>query len=358
MRPASGFLSLAALMLCLAGASASHARTIGEKAVESHIRPVYQQLATVMDGLSRATATYCEAAKGDPKALGAAFTEAVRAWAGAEHLRFGPVAEDNRYERFAFYPDPKGVGAKQVASALKERDAGVTSIETLRQKSVALQGLTAYEMLFRGADADKSMAAGPSREFACSFAKAIAGNLAQVSAAVRDAWASNDGFAANLIAPGPDKLYRDDKEVTLELFKAFRSGLLQTRSVKLNRVLMGNSSEAQPRRAAFWRSGNAITVITANVDAIRDLYEKAGLYELVRKQGEGIERATSDQFHLIDEALAKLAGKPIAEITASQDSWEKLNSVVFGLINVQVTGGNAIAAAAELPMSFNALDGD
>jgi predicted lipoprotein len=179
-----------------------------------------------------------------------------------------------------------------------------------------------------------------------------------VSAAVRDAWASNDGFAANLIAPGPDKLYRDDKEVTLELFKAFRSGLLQTRSVKLNRVLMGNSSEAQPRRAAFWRSGNAITVITANVDAIRDLYEKAGLYELVRKQGEGIERATSDQFHLIDEALAKLAGKPIAEITASQDSWEKLNSVVFGLINVQVTGGNAIAAAAELPMSFNALDGD
>ncbi len=348
-------LSLVFLLHCTCLAQA---RTIGEKAVESHIRPVYEQLAAAMDGLAKATDRYCEAAKGDRKALGAAFKEAVRAWAGAEHLRFGPVTEDNRYERFAFFPDPKGVGPKQIAAALKEQDASVTSTETLRQKSVALQGLTAFETLFWGTNADKSMASPAGRRFVCAFAKAVAGNLAQISAAVRNAWAANDGFAANLIAPGPEKLYRDDKDVTLELFKAFRAGLMQTRHLKLNRVLMGNPGEAQPRRAAFWRSGNAVVVITANVDALRDLYEKAGLYELVRKRGEGVERSTSDQFHLIDDALEKVAGKPIAEITTSKDSWEKLNSVVFGLMNVQITGGNAIAEAAELPMSFNALDGD
>jgi predicted lipoprotein len=348
-------LTLLLLLLC---ASGGQARTIGEKAVEGHIRPVYERLATAMDDLAQATDGYCDTAKGDRKALDAAFADAVRAWAGAEHLRFGPIAEENRYERFAFYPDPKGLGPKQIAAALKERDASVTAIETLRQKSVALQGLTAFETLFWGADAEKSLAKPGGRAFVCAFAKAIAANLAEVSDAIRDAWRPAEGFAANLIAPGPEKLYRDDKEVLLELFKAFRTGLQQTRNVKLNRVLMGNVEEAQPRRAAFWRSGNAVAVITANVDALRDLYEQTGLYELVRKQGEGIERATSDQFHLIDEALEMLAAKPIAEVTASKDSWGKLNSVVFGLMNVQITGGNAIMRAAELPMSFNALDGD
>ena len=354
--PTQTCLGLAVLLLC---AGAAQARTIGEKAVEHHIRPVYQQLAAGMDGLAKATDAYCDAAKGDRKLLDAAFTGAVRAWAGAEHLRFGPVTEDNRYERFAFWPDPKGLATKQIAAALKDRDAGVTSVETLRQKSVTLQGLTAYETLFWG-DASEKTTAPPAagKTFTCAYAKAIAGNLVQVSAAIRDAWAANDGFAANFITPGPDKLYHDDKDSTLELFKAFTAGLIQTRNVKLNRVLMGNPAEAQPRRAAFWRSGNAVAVIAANVDGLRDLYEKAGLSELLRLQGEGMERATSDQFHLLDEALEKLAGKPIAEITASQDSWQKLNSVVFGLINVQTTGGNAIAAAAQLPMSFNALDGD
>jgi predicted lipoprotein len=348
-------LTVLLLLLCT---SAGQARTMGEKAVESHIRPVYERLATAMDGLLKATGSYCEAAKGDRKALGAAFADAVRAWAGAEHLRFGPIAEENRYERFAFYPDPKGLGPKQIAAVLKEQDASVTAVETLRQKSVALQGLTAFETLFWGADADKNMARPGGRVFICAFAKAIAANLAQISAAVRDAWAATEGFAANLTTPGPEKLYRDDKEVLLEVFKAFRTGLQQTRNVKLNRVLMGNVEEAQPRRAAFWRSGNAVAVITANVDALRDLYAQTGLYELVRKQGEGIERATSDQFHLIDEAMENLAGKPIAEVTGSKESWGKLNSVVFGLMNVQITGGNAIMQAAELPMSFNALDGD
>jgi predicted lipoprotein len=348
-------LGLAVLLLC---SGLAQARTIGEKAVESHIRPVYNQLAAAMDGLDKATGSYCDAAKGDRKALGVAFTEAVRAWSGAEHLRFGPMAEENRFERFAFYPDPKGLGPKQIAAVLKEKDTSVTVTETLRQKSVALQGLTAFENLLWGADVEKTMSTPAGKAFTCTFAKAIAGNLAQISTAVREAWASNDGFAANLMAPGPDKIYHDDKDVTLELFKAFRTGLLQTRSVKLNRVLMGNPDEAQPRRAPFWRSGNSVMAITANIDALRDLYEKAGLYELVRKQGEGVERSTSDQFHLIDEALEKLAGKPIADITASQDNWSKLNSVVFGLINVQMTGGNAIAEAAQLPMSFNALDGD
>lgn len=349
---------LLALSLLLLGVSASAARTIGEKAVENHIRPAYERLAGAMERLNQATGAFCDAAKPDRRALGKTFSEAVLAWGGVEHLRFGPVITDNRYERIAFWPDPKGLGLKQIGAAIREKDASVTSPETLRAKSVALQGLTAFEALFWGAEAEKALAKPAERAFLCGFAKAIAANLVQVSAAIRDEWAAPGGFAANLTAPGPEKVYREDKEVLVEVFKAFRTGLQQTRNLKLNRVLMGNTAEAQPRRAAFWRSGNAVALVAANVEALHDLFVKSGLYELVREVGKGTEKSTNDQFHLIDETLAALANKPIAEVTAGKNSWEKLNSVVFGLINIQKTGGDAITEAAQLPLSFNALDGD
>lgn len=354
MRVFLGLLLLAAFTLD------AHARTIGEKAVENHIRPAYARLAEAMDALAKATGKFCDGRQKakDRKALNGAFKTALLAWSGAEHLRFGPVQEENRYERFAFWPDPKGVGLKQIGAALRDKDATVTTPEELAKKSVALQGLTAFEALFWGTDADKAASGAEDKAFRCRFAKAIAANLAQISATVRDGWAANDGFAANLMAPGDGKPYRDDKEVLLELFKAFRTSLQQVRSAKLNRVLMGNTTEAQPRRAPYWRSGNTVAVVGANVAALEDLFAKAGMIEIVQGAGKGQDRATLDEFHLIEQALASLDKKPIADITADLKSWERLNSVVFGLINIQTTGGNAIAEGAELPMSFNALDGD
>ncbi len=141
------------------------------------------------------------------------------------------------------------------------------------------------------------------RAFACQFAKSIAANLADISAAVRQEWASDDGFAAALIAPGPDKPYHDDKEVTLELFKSFTTALQQTRGAKLNRVLMGNPQEAKPRRAAFWRSGNAIPPSRPISRPSRICTAMAGC---TRSSSGGDTRrraSTIDQFGLIEEAL-------------------------------------------------------
>src|SRR5262249_22991913 len=116
--------------------------------------------------------------------------------------------------------------------------------------------------------------------------------------------------------------------------------------------------EAQPRRAPFWRSGNALGVMRANITSVKEVYEKCGLSEIVHNAGQGLERATLDQFHLIEETLDALGDKPIADVIASKKSWAQLTSVVFGLITIQMEGGNAIAEAADLPMSFNSLDGD
>jgi len=245
------------IVLLIACATPAHARTIGEKAVENHIRPVYQRLATATAGLVTAADKFCDGGQKDRAGLSAAFKVAVLAWAGAEHLRFGPIAEQNRYERFAFWPDPKGLGPKQIAAALRDKDASVTTAEGLAQKSVALQGLTAFEILFWGGDAEKPAANAEAPALRCAYAKAIARNLAQISADVRDAWAPADGFTLNggLRLDIDRTIHRDDRK--LRRFGGLRShhdrldGRSDTYSLALVlfRMLTGTEAPEPPAEA-------------------------------------------------------------------------------------------------------------
>ena len=51
-----------------------------------------------------------------------AFAATVTAWAGVDFLRFGPMAQEGRYERFAFFPDVHGTGARQISGFLVSQD--------------------------------------------------------------------------------------------------------------------------------------------------------------------------------------------------------------------------------------------
>ena len=46
----------------------------------------------------------------------------MTAWAGVDFFRFGPMARDGRYERFAFFPDVHGTGARQLRRFLAGED--------------------------------------------------------------------------------------------------------------------------------------------------------------------------------------------------------------------------------------------
>ena len=82
------------------------------------------------------------------------FSSTVRAWAGIELVRFGPVTENNRFERILFYPDRKSTGLKQVQRILIQSDESAVHLERLPQKSVAVQGLGALEYVLFGNGSD------------------------------------------------------------------------------------------------------------------------------------------------------------------------------------------------------------
>ncbi len=148
-----------------------------------------------MAGLERATGAHCELPRATAKRwLPPSRSRARLVRRGASALR-GPIAEENRLERFAFYPDPKGLGPKQIAAALKEKDAGVTAVDTLRQKASRFRGLRRSRRCSGGRTPIRPWRRRRARRSPVPMPRPLPANLAQISATVRDAWASKDGFA-------------------------------------------------------------------------------------------------------------------------------------------------------------------
>ena len=74
-----------------------------EQAVTQYIVPAYVSLDTATGELATSVADFCAGPNpAKETAVRAAFTGTIRAWADVDFLRFGPMAQEGRYERFAF----------------------------------------------------------------------------------------------------------------------------------------------------------------------------------------------------------------------------------------------------------------
>jgi predicted lipoprotein len=186
-----------------AQADADHAG-IAKASLEQYIRPGYAQFAGSMDALKQSVAALC--GKRSPAALKDtqdAFAVTVEAWSVVEPIRFGPVAQEHRFERIFYWPDPKGLGTRQIREVLAKQDKSVTEQTGLVGKSVALQGLPALEYLLYGDGAATLEKGGAEGTFRCSFAEAAAGNLASIGKEIVDGWQDGAPYAKSYLEPGP-----------------------------------------------------------------------------------------------------------------------------------------------------------
>jgi hypothetical protein len=337
-----------------------HGEPLARKVINNIARPGYARFAEAAAALKTAAEAFCAAPSPEARStLNAAFEAALLSWARVEMIRFGPAMQENRYDRIAFWPDERGLGLKQINAALAAKDQTVTAPQTLRKKSVAVQGLTAFEFLLHGAGSEALSAGSEDGGFRCRFASAIAANVAALSAEVRDAWNDDTGFAAALLNPKPEHaVYKSSRDVKLELFKTFITGLQHLRDVKLARVLADNPQNAQPKRAPYWRSSLTLKVMEANLEALEKYFNRGGYYELLSRLDPGVEKSVSIDLAGMRKSVEALNAAPVERVVKSADGWARLNSVLFELVNVQRIGGGAIARAANISIGFNALDGD
>jgi hypothetical protein len=353
-----------------AHAEADHA-AIAQSSLTQAIRPAYSALAETAGALAAKAETLCqqpsEAALRDARG---AFADVVEAWSKAEIFRFGPVNDEHRYERLFFWPDPKGLGLRQIREALAKEDETVTEPDELAGKSVALQGLPALEYLLFGEGAETmAETANPApggpplpaipgqAAFRCGFALAVATNIDRMAKAVVEDWREGSAYEKSFLGPAPDDpRYHEPKEVTLELFKAFTSGIELVRDQKLGKPLGASAAQAKPKLAAFWRSGLTFQNAAGNLEAVRILFAQGGFAEVVAQESPGVESSILFDLNHAIGVLRDMA--PIADVVADEDLRAKIEALRVALKSARDTAGDLISRGAGLSFGFNAMDGD
>jgi predicted lipoprotein len=316
-------------------------------AVDDAIRPGYDRLAKSAQALAVRTTGLCA----DPSAEALAetkhaFGNAVRAWSAIEFIRFGPIREENRAERFVFFPDRRGVMLRQVQALLAEEDVAALDTASLADKSVAVQGLPALEYLLYGNGSQAMLEPGSYR---CGFAAAISRNLAGIAEAVSEGWRAGGDTASSLLKPGSDNaLYHDEDEALKAVLGPIADGYEMLEETRLRPFVGEDAARARPKRAIWWRSGLTREALMAGYQGLADLATKSGALEGL--PGE-VKQAVAGNFAFENRAVANA-------LHDMEGGHAKLAFVIVVTESLREIAKGGILGGYGLAAGFSSLDGD
>jgi predicted lipoprotein len=374
--PFARFAAVFALLVAAAGAPAGAQegappaeppriafRPVVERAVDAVILPGYRELSEQAAAEATLTSDLCWQA--DVERLGAAragFRELVLAWSRVELVRFGPARDKNRYERLFFWPDPRGRGLQQIQEIIASDDPTATDVDTLREKSVAVQGLFALEFVLYGTGSDMlADPDDPARSFRCRFGAAIAGAIEKTAEEIDADWTKPDGYAALMRDAGPDNpVYRSHGEAVQELIKSAREQLQLSRDLKLAHAIEDAPGKAQPKRAPFWRSDLTIPSIRANLKAVLALVGPEGIGAALPRDEPWVAAQLAFELGEVDKTLGRVEARAQRWETLVKDaeSHADLTYTLIPLADAIALLEGGYPDALGLITGFNSLDGD
>ncbi|MEI2415577.1 imelysin family protein [Orrella sp. JC864] len=331
---------------------------LGQRLAQGYAAPATARLAASAERLRQGLAAYCERSGPDGAAaqtLERAFGDTVLAWAGVMFLRFGPLVQDNRYERIAFWPDPRGVMQRQVQGLLSSPEAAGLDAGMLAGRSVALQGLPALEfVLYR--DGGLLRQAEP-QAAECRYAGALAQVLVRTVRELAQAWSGQGEFAQDFSRPGPQRnAYRSQREVAAEAVKALSGGLQFARDIQLAPTLAEPYRDSLARRAPFWRSGLTVAFLRAQAQGLLAFYDTARWGFDARNAG--MDQSIRHELAQWEQVLAGLPGRPYAELLQDEAARGRLGLLLLVLQNARSLVDQDLAGYLGIAVGFNALDGD
>jgi uncharacterized protein len=352
---------LALLLAMMAGPAMAQLSTspgeVMRGAVNNFIRPAMADFGAKADALSTAAVQLCAIpSKTNLSTIETAFGETALAFGRIEAVRVGPIMEENRAERLLFWPDRKGIALKQVQAILAGQDESATSQDTLRSKSVAVQGLTALEFVLYGAGFEALETAEGA--FRCRYALAIAQSVAGIADEMAIAWDAEDGIALHLTKPSAEFTdYRTPIEAQEELVGILSHGVEAVRDTRLNPFLAKDDAAAKPKLALFWRSGLTLPMIRANVDGLASLFALSGIAGGVPSDRADLPVAIAAEFAKADASLDLVTGSVEAAVADPAQALA-LADVVTATQQLGVLIGEQLSAALGLSVGFSSLDGD
>lgn len=351
-----GLLTALLLLLSLCHAEAAQPLPqLTQRVLDSYVLPRYQTLETATQKLASTLETVCS---GDTTQLEPArkdYEAVVRAWAAVGFLRFGPLSVLGRPESFFFWPDPRGVVFRQLASLTAKRDPEVLDPKVLSEKSVAVQGLPALEILMWN---DKHPLDGTDEDahYRCSLAVAIAQNLANIARDISSEWKGEAGWRSKMLQPGPQNpLYKAPTEPAADLVRALVTGLqlLQDRQV----AVMIAAKPGKPVRVPFERSGLSGAYTAASVASLSALYEALDLTQSVPKEKRWMPTWIKAAFVRLADDLPNTVQTNAGGFD-NADRERDLRIMRFHVEGIRKLVGRELGPLAGVTIGYNELDGD
>jgi predicted lipoprotein len=339
-------------------------RGVVENTITKYLRPEFAALATNAKVLKVAMGELCRSpSAAKQETVKDDFRHVLTAWSRVEYARLGPVIEKKRLERFSFWPDPKGIGLRQVQKILADKDESATDPATLADKSVATQGLQALEFVLFGTGSE-GLASG--EDFRCRYGAAIAANLDTIAGEMSAGWNDEAGYVALMRKPGPDNpVYRNEGEAANDVIEILTTGFQFIRDVKIGNFLGEAPAKAKPRQAAFWRSGQTLAAIQTNFGGLRTLWEASDLRAVLEAipapseaaSGASIASSIDFEFNGTKRDLAK-GFMPLEEAVKERTERSRINYLSVVANSLWRLFGEEALSLLGLRMGFNALDGD
>jgi predicted lipoprotein len=329
-----------------------------EQAVQEYIIPAYARLHSATGELGPALGNLCSFHDDHGRPFAAqVFAETVKAWAAVDFLRFGPIAQEGRYERFAFFPDVHGTGARQLRRFLATEDKALLEPSALAKQSAAVQGLPALEsLLFSGSKA--LLTAEEVEPYRCRLAQTIARNLNAIASEALAGWQGDDGWAALMREPGSgNPVYRTHTEAITEVLKAIVTGLEQLREHRLLPALGTTPEESKASRAPYNTSGEALTHMRASANALQRFTEASGILALLPESQSAYANSVEFEFENLESAL-EAAGPDLEAALADPQLRSKLAYAAIVLQSLRDLFQQDVGVWAGLTAGFNSLDGD
>lgn len=327
---------------------------LNRAAVEQHILPRYESFARQAEALDSTARTFCASPRQELlPALQKSYHAIVDSWQSIQHVRFGPVDLFFRSQRIAFWPDPRNTIGKQMAELLSKRVHANLQAQSFSGGSVAIQGLPALERLLFGQAAEKLGHADEEAVFRCRYISAIAANLAEISQDTLTEWTNR--FAIQLTSTGGNNTrYRTPKEATLELFKSLYTAVELVTDHKLARPLGASAEVARPRLAEAWRSERSLKNIRLNLEAAQNLYQIAFSSAVSdRALDDSIGKAFSDALK-----AAGAISQPLERAVQDKSARPTVERLAAASLTLKRLLVQRLPQALDIPVGFNALDGD
>ncbi|MCY1126003.1 imelysin family protein [Frigidibacter sp. RF13] len=300
--------------------------------VEGHILPGYAAFAAATDDLAEKAGESCDA-----EALKPAYQAAFDAWMAVSHLHLGPADEKGRALAIAFWPDPKGLGAK-AQRGLLTGDPAALAPEAFADQSVAARGLMGLERL---PYPDEPPAADP-----CALIRATAGDLARMAGEIEAEW--RDGYADLMLSPGAagNASYLTEQEVRQALFTQLATALEFLADTRLGRPL-GTFDRPRPERAEARASGRSLANVRAELAALRDLTAR-------------LAPEAADTLAAFDRAigLADKLDDPVFAAVADPQGRLKVEILQGAVKTARDTAVAELGKDLGVSIGFNAADGD